>query len=109
MSERQNWFATISCGNGMTKWELIEDCTFSEAEEWAREDCIDWAQGFGYYQDLDYFGDYDQLYKDGSWDEDTEEYTDVAELDYCVEEYNPEEHDDYLGYSQNSVYVSSYC
>lgn len=96
MNKKQNWFATISCGHGMTKWELIENCTFEEAESWAREDCIDWASSFGYYQDGDYFADNDQLYKEDSWNEDTKEYTDIAELDYYVEEYDPEEHDGYL-------------
>ena len=96
MGKKQKWFAEISCGNGMTKWELIEDCDYEQAESWAREDCVDWASSFSYYQDEDYFGDLDQLYKEGSWDEESEEYGDVSELDYYVEEYDPEEHDDYL-------------
>lgn len=94
MSDKQKWFAEISCGNGMTKWELIEGCDYEEAERLAREDCIDFAQECGYEQDEDYFGELDSLGKD--WDEETEEYGDVSELDYYVEEYDPEEHDDYL-------------
>lgn len=92
----EKWFATISCGNGMVKWELIEGLTYDEAERWAREDCIDFASGYGYYQDIDYFGDYDQLYKEDSWCEEEESYTDIAELDYYIEHYDPEEHDGYL-------------
>jgi hypothetical protein len=90
------WFATISCGNGMTKWELISGGTLEEAEKWAREDCIDWASAFGYYQDCDHFGDYDQLGREDSWCDEEEEYFDRSELDYYVVPYDPEEHDDYL-------------
>lgn len=92
----KKWFATISCGNGMTKWELIEGLSYDEAECWAREDCIDFASSYGYYQDIDYFGDHDQLYKEDSWCEEEEAYTDIAELDYYIEHYDPEEHDGYL-------------
>ncbi len=94
--EKKNWFSKISCGHGMTKYELIENKTYDQADQWAREDCIEWASSYGYYTDLDYFGDLDQLYRDGSWDEETEEYLDVTELDYYIEEYNPEKHDDHL-------------
>lgn len=96
MKKKRTWFATISCGNGMTKWEKYENMTQEEADNHARLDCIDWAECFGYYQDIDYFGDYDQLGKDSSWDDETEEYYDVSELEYYVEEYDPEEHDGYL-------------
>ncbi|CAM0058941.1 hypothetical protein VPHK406_0182 [Vibrio phage K406] len=90
------WFATISCGNGMTKWELIEEPDYDSADRWAREDCIDFASSYGYYQDLDHFGDYDQLYKEDSWCDEEEDYMDITELDYFVVEYDPEEHDGYL-------------
>lgn len=92
----KKWFATISCGNGMTKHELIEFDTYEEADSWAREDCVDFATSYGYYQDLDYFGDLDQLYREDSWCDEEEEYTDVSELDYHVCEYDPEEHEGYL-------------
>tara|TARA_Y100000588_G_scaffold170332_1_gene184139 strand:- start:8702 stop:8992 length:291 start_codon:yes stop_codon:yes gene_type:complete len=96
VKKKRTWFAKISCGAGMTKWEKYENMTQAEADDHARLDCIDWAESFGYYQDIDYFGDYDQLGKDGSWDDETEEYGDISELEYYVEYYDPEEHDGYL-------------
>ncbi len=90
------YFATISCGNGMTTRMLLEAADESKAESEARDECIAWASSFGYYQDYDYFGDNDQLAKEDSFCDEEEEYTDVSELEYCVVEYNPEEHDGYL-------------
>ena len=88
------YFAHISCGNGMKDYLLIEAEGEEEAEEDARQECIDLADSYGYEQDLDHFGDNDQLGKD--WDEEEEEYGDTQELEYWVELYDPEEHDDYL-------------
>lgn len=95
----KKWFAKISCGAGMTCYETIEAPNKDKAERLAREECIDWASSFGYYQDLDYFGDNDQLYREDSEEENEDggiEYTVTSELVYYVEEYIPEEHDDYL-------------
>lgn len=90
------WVAKLSCGNGMNAAELIEAGTEEAADMLARQFCIDLASSYGYYQDLDLFGDYDQLYNESSWDEDDEEYTDISELEYYVEIYDPEEHDGHL-------------
>jgi len=87
------WIAKLSCGNRMGSAELIEADTEEDADALARQFCIDLASIYGYYQDLDLFGDYDQLYEEASWDEDEEEYTNISELEYYVEIYDPEEHD----------------
>lgn len=77
----------------MNSTALEEFDSAEEAEAWARDECLDLADSYGYYNDEDYFGDLDQLYREDSWDEETEEYTDISELEYYVEEYDPEEHD----------------
>ena len=92
----KKWFATLSCGLGMVQWEIVEAYTYKEADREARQLCIDFASSYGYEQDYEYFGDYDQLCKEDSWCEEEEEYTDISELDYFVEDYNPEEHGGYL-------------
>ena len=95
----KKWFAKISCGIGMTCHELIESDTEDNAERIARDICIDWASSYGYYQDEGYFGDFDQLYREDSEEENEDgemEYGEVSELDYYVVEYDPEEHDGYL-------------
>lgn len=94
MKKRRTWFATISCGVGMIKWEKYENMTSEEATDYARSDCIDFSQEYGYEQDEDHFSELDSLGR--NWDEETEEYEDVSELDYYIEEYDPEEHDGYL-------------
>ncbi len=90
------YFATISCGNGMTTREIIEAESESAADTEARALCIEWASSFGYCQDIDHFGDYDQLYQEDSFCEDEDTYTDISELEYYVCEYDPEEHNGYL-------------
>ena len=92
----KKWFAKMSCGNGMNSAELVEAKTEEDADSVARELCIDLASSYGYYQDIDLLGDYDQVYNEDSWDEDAEEWTDIQELEYYVEEYDPEEHNGYL-------------
>lgn len=89
----KKYFIKCSVGAGMTSTALEEFDSAEEAESWARDECLDLADSYGYYNDEDYFGDLDQLYREDSWDEETEEWTDISELEYYVEEYDPEEHD----------------
>lgn len=90
------YFAKMTVGAGMHSAELIEAKDEEEALSHARELCIDLASSYGYYQDEDYFGEQDSIYQEDSWDEETEEYTDISDLEYYVEVYDPEEHDGYL-------------
>lgn len=89
----KKYFIKCSVGAGMNSCELEVFKSYDEAENYARESCLELASEYGYYNDEDYFGDLDQLYQEDSWDEETEEYTDLGELEYYVEEYDPEEHD----------------
>ena len=90
------YFAKCSIGAGMESYELIEEDSFDKAEELARSLCIDLADSYGFYQNEEYFGELDSVAQEDSWDEDEEEYTNIGFLEYYVEDYNPEEHDDYL-------------
>lgn len=90
------YFIKCSVGEGMNSTELVDLDSYDEAEGYAREQCLELASEYGYYNDEDYFGDLDQLYNEDSWDEETEEYTDQSELEYYVEEYVPDEHDGLL-------------
>lgn len=87
------WFTRVSCGCGMSDATVEEAKDETEALSHARELCIDLSSSYGYYQDEDYFGECDSLYQEDSWDEETEEYTDISDLEYYVEVYDPEEHD----------------
>lgn len=89
----KKWYAEMTCGAGMQSAELVEALTEDSADAIARELCMELASSYGYYQDLDLFGDLDQLYQEDSWDEDDEEYMEISSMEYFVEEYNPEEHD----------------
>jgi hypothetical protein len=78
----------------MTTYMIIEAKDEEAAALDARYECIEWADSFGYEQDLDYFGDSDQLGK--AWDDEYGEYIYTSELECWVELYDPEEHDEYL-------------
>lgn len=89
------WFATLDIGYpGMLGYCLIEADTEEQAEDLAREECIDWADSYGFYQDEEHFGDRDQLGRE--WDEDEDAYNEEGTLGPSVEPYNPEEHGGYL-------------
>ena len=92
----KKYFLKYEIGAGMFGTELYEADTLEKAEEFARDLCIDMASSYGYYQDMDYFGEMDSVANEDSWDEDDQEYTDVGFLEYYAEEYNPEEHGDLL-------------
>ena len=90
----KKWFLHLSVGAGMQDYKVIEAETLEDAEKEARDYCYDLALDYGYDTDQDYFGDLDQVGKD--WDDDTEEYEQVSEMEYYAEPYDPEEHDVYL-------------
>ena len=90
----EKWFLHLSVGAGMQDYKVIEVGTKEDAEKEAYGYCYELATDFDYDNDLDYFGDLDQIGRD--WDEDTQEYGDVSEMEYYAELYDPEEHDDYL-------------
>ena len=73
---------------------IIVANTENDALGIAREEAIENAQSYGFEQDLDYFGDADTVGKD--YDEDEETYTQEGYLDYFVELYDPEKHDDLI-------------
>jgi hypothetical protein len=50
---------------------------------------------FGFEQDYDYFGDYNQIGR--GWDDEEEEYEETGEICGYVEEYIPDEHDCLVG------------
>lgn len=64
-----------------------------EIEAWLREQAIENAEDYGYYQDEDYFGDLDHVGHDGC---ELEGYLSEGFLEYLFEPYNPEEHDEEL-------------
>ena len=78
----------------MTTWVLLEAESFDKAYEMAHEETVEWASMFGFYQDPEQFGNYDEVGCD--WDEDEQEFAQTGEIDPLVEEYNPEKHDGYL-------------
>ncbi|QXN60189.1 hypothetical protein KUA24_122 [Vibrio phage HNL01] len=90
------YFAKISCGIGMTTYAVLEEVDLESAEIRARNLCIDLADDYGYHQDEEYLDTLDQVVREDSWCEESEEYLDVEELEYTVDIYNPEQHDNYL-------------
>ena len=90
----KKWFVRLSVGAGMKDYVILEAGTLEEAEKEARDYCYDLALEYEYDTDQDYFGDLDQVGRD--WDEDLQEYSDVSEMEYYAELYDPEVHDDYL-------------
>lgn len=88
----KTWFYQVSFGIcGCNDTGTLEAPTEAEALDVARELAIDNAEMYGYYQDKDFFGDLDQV--GNSYLEDDNEYEQIGTLDYYVEPYNPEKHD----------------
>lgn len=60
----------------------------------ARSLSVENADGFGFHQDEEYFGELDSVGCD--WNEEEEYYEQEGFLEYTIEFYDPEIHDDYL-------------
>ena len=87
------YFYKLYVGPGMESTGLIEsDLNEANLYDYLREECIQFADSYGYYQDEDYFGgSLDQV--GANWDDEEECYEDERELEYYFEDYDSEEHD----------------
>jgi len=91
----QKWFVKVGFGYvGTNHYALIEADTENDAQDQAWELSAENAQSFGFYQDEEVFGDLDTVAS--NLDEETGEYGQTGSLEYHVEPYIPENHDEYL-------------
>ena len=89
------WFYSVSFGfYGAYSTGIIEAETEDQAMEEARELAIENAESFGFNQDPEFFGDYDQVGR--KFDDESGSYDEEGTLDYYVEPYEPEKHDDLI-------------
>ena len=89
------WFYEIGFGyECMNASGILEAETEDQALEGAIQEAIYHAESFGFYLDLEFFGDYDQVGKD--FDEEYESYAEEGILEYYVEPYDPEKHNDLI-------------
>lgn len=88
------YFCKVSAGSGTEAYQVIEEINEDIANESARDIAIQNAESFGYEQDIDHFSDWDTVGKE--WDDEEEDYLCIQDLEWIVEEYCPEEHDDCL-------------
>ena len=89
------WFYSVSfgfCGSDSTG--TIDSETMDQALEEVRELAIGNAESFGFNQDPEFFGDYDQVGR--GFNAELESYDEEGTLDYYVEPYEPEKHDDLI-------------
>lgn len=71
--------------------EVVEAASDTEAEALARQLAIDCAESAGFYQDLEEFGNYDEV--GCPCEEEDSGYSETGTLDYEAVPYNEEEHD----------------
>lgn len=76
------WFVKLYVACGVYDNIVIEADSYSEAEHFAREACLELANEYGYEDDVDYFGDHDTV--GAEWDEESEEYLEEGTLEYTV-------------------------
>jgi hypothetical protein len=96
----EKYFYTVSFGlAGCEGAGVLEAKDLHSAEECARVHSIENAEMFGFYQDEDVFQDLDTVGK-AAEDEDEEfeypGYEETGSLEYYVELYVPEKHDDLI-------------
>lgn len=89
------WFTKLSLDTvGHSTYCVIEADNEDEALGLAREECISFAESYGYYQDEDHFGELDSVGKD--FDEEADEYEQTGFLDYTVVPYVHKYHGNYV-------------
>lgn len=71
--------------------DLIEADSLEEAEEYARTFAFACASSYGFEQDFDRFGDYDQVVREEEGVDEEDWWEGFVE--YIAEEYNPDVHD----------------
>ena len=75
---------------GMDTVVYFQTVSQKDAEDYAREIAIGWAESYGFEQNEEVFGDQDTI--GCNFDEDEQEYDDVGLLNYSVEEVSEEEY-----------------
>lgn len=97
----KKYFSHLAFGGAGTDSAVVFEAeNDKEAMHTARDYAVDNAAAYGYYQDLEYFGDLDQVGKESEdydeEDEDEERYEDTGFLEYNPVPYVAEEHDGYV-------------
>ena len=88
------YYIHCTIGAGMTNTFLEGHESLDEAEISARYECVELAESYGFYQDYEHFQEYDSVGRD--FDEESGEYFQEGSLEYFVEYYNPDKHDELL-------------